>query len=405
MSDNYQNNQNGSYSGGHDPYNQYSQNPGQYGPGQVNQNPGQYGQGQFNQGQYSQTPGQYSQGQFNQLQGQYGQGQYSQPQGQYGQGQYSQPQGQYSQGQYSQPQGPYGQNQFSQPPKKSSAGLIIGIICGAVVLLLLAVVGLVAIDRSVNGNKEAASEETVAENLVSDSEDDWDIQMDTEDAKTEEAKTEEAKTEASTTEGETEGATEEESESIAEESDVDLSDAKSTLGIYENGLYTNEFFGLTYTPSATEHVMSEEEIAVLNGASGSFLNMDEGEFEEQLKKNHQIIDMVSSSVKGDSVNIVIQTLDFNPGEVDLNTIFELIKDDLLASLEDTAYADINYEVSSDTFLGEDTPCAVITSEVQGFKLRQEVFYVIKDKYLMIVTATTMTDGEMDNILSRFSKID
>ena len=412
MSDNYQNNQNGSYSGGHDPYNQYSQNPGQYGlgqvnqnsgqygPGQVNQNPGQYGPGQVNQGQYSQTPGQYSQGQFNQLQGQYGQGQYSQPQGQYGQGQYSQPQGQYSQGQYSQPQGPYGQNQFSQPPKKSSAGLIIGIICGAVVLLLLAVVGLVAIFRSVNGNKETASEETVAENLVSDSEDDWDIQMDTE-----EAKTEEAKTEASTTEGETEGATEEESESTAEESDVDLSDAKSTLGIYENGLYTNEFFGLTYTPSAIEHVMSEEEIAVLNGASGSFLNMDEGEFEEQLKKNHQIIDMVSSSVKGDSVSIVIQTLDFNPGEVDLNTIFELIKDDLLASLEDTAYADINYEVSSDTFLGEDTPCAVITSEVQGFKLNQEIFYVIKDNYLMIVTVTTMTDGEMDNILSRFSKID
>ena len=91
--------------------------------------------------------------------------------------------------------------------------------------------------------------------------------------------------------------------------------------------------------------------------------------------------------------------------MDLKTIFELQKDDMLAALEDSAYTDLNYEVSSDTFLGEDTPCAVITSEVQGFKLRQEVFYVIKDKYLMIVTATTMTDGEMDNILSRFSKID
>ncbi len=410
MSDNYQINQNGPYSGGQDPYNQYGQNPGQYGQRQVNQNPGQYGQGQFNQ-----NSGQYNQGQFNQTHGQYGQGQYNQNAGQYtknpdqfgqnlgqySQGQYNQPQGQYGQGQYSQPQAPYSQNQFNQPPKKSNAGLIIGIVCGAVVLLLLAVVGLVAILRSVNGHKETASEETVTENLVSDSEDDWDIQGDTGEAKTEE------ETEASTeeaTEEETEEATEE-TEAATEESDTDLSDAKSTLGKYENGLYTNEFFGLTYTPSATEHVKSEEEIAVVNGASGSFLNMEEGEFEEQLKKNRQIIDMVSSTVKGDSVTIIIQTLDFSPEEVDLKTIFELQKDDMLAALEDSAYTNLNYEVSSDTFLGEDTPCAVVTSEVQGFKLRQEVFYVIKDKYLMIVTATTMTDGGIDDLLSRFSKLD
>ena len=412
MSDNYQNNQNGPYSGGQDPYNQYGQNPGQYGQRQVNQKPGQYGQGQFNQnsgqynqGQFNQPPGQYGQGhytknpdQFGQNLGQYSQGQYNQPQGQYGQGQYSQPQGQYGQGQYSQPQAPYSQNQFNQPPKKSNAGLIIGIVCGAVVLLLLAVVGLVAILRSVNGHKETASEETVTENLVSDSEDDWDIQVDTGEAKTEE-ETETSAEEAS------EEKTEEDTEAATEESDTDLSDAKSTLGKYENGLYTNEFFGLTYTPSATEHVMSEEEIAVVNGASGSFLNMEEGEFEEQLKKNRQIIDMVSSTVKGDSVTIIIQTLDFSPEEVDLKTIFELQKDDMLAALEDSAYTDLNYEVSSDTFLGEDTPCAVITSEVQGFKLRQEVFYVIKDKYLMIVTATTMTDGGIDDLLSRFSKLD
>ena len=374
MSDNYQINQNGPYSGGQDPYNQYGQNPVQYGQRQVNQNAGQYTK---NPDQFGQNLGQYSQGQYNQ------------------------PQGQYGQGQYSQPQAPYSQNQFNQPPKKSNAGLIIGIVCGAVVLLLLAVVGLVAILRSVNGHKETASEETVTENLVSDSEDDWDIQGDTGEAKTEE------ETEASTeeaTEEETEEATEE-TEAATEESDTDLSDAKSTLGKYENGLYTNEFFGLTYTPSATEHVKSEEEIAVVNGASGSFLNMEEGEFEEQLKKNRQIIDMVSSTVKGDSVTIIIQTLDFSPEEVDLKKIFELQKDDMLAALEDSEYTDLNYEVSSDTFLGEDTPCAVVTSEVQGFKLRQEVFFVIKDKYLMIVTATTMTDGGIDDLLSRFSKLD
>ena len=418
MSDNYQNNQNGPYPGP----GQFNQNPGQYGHGQFNQNVGQYGQGQFNQ-----NPGQYGQGQFNQNAGQYGQGQFNQNPGQYGQGQFNQNpgqfgQGQFNQGQFNQNPGQYDRGQFNQygqpgqtpyqggnnqQPKKSSAGLIIGIICGAVVLLALVVVGFVAVIKSINGNKETASEEITTEIDVSDNEnsndDDWDIQLESGETKTEEV-TETTTEEA--TEEVTEEQTEEATEAAVEENELDLSDAKSTLGKYENGIYTNQFFGITFTPKASDHVMTEDEIASLNGVSGSMLNMEEGEFEEQLKKNGQVIDMVTSRVSGDSVNVIIQTLDYSLEGIDLKSILELQKEEMISSLEETSsFADVTYEVSTDTFLGEETPCALITAEVQGIGIHEEIIYIVKDKYLMIVSATSMTESGLDDILSQFSKIE
>lgn len=262
------------------------------------------------------------------------------------------PQQSYQQHQYQQP--PYPQYQQPVPPKKKNKGLVIGIIAG--VLVVLAIIGSVAEKAFQSMGYGDDGDDVRGDIITGDS-----------------------------------SAT-----NAADETQPEFS-----LGKAANGVYKNDYLGLSCTLPAPWEFYTDEQILEMNNITAEYY--DE-EFAEQIQNAAIIYDMLASNPE-DSSNININLEKVNPLQMmalDMKQVLEAQIDTIKTSYENMGYTGTEVRYEKVTVDGKELDGLVINANIQGIDLYCVLFSFPKGSYIANVSVTSLQTDKTAEILGCFS---
>lgn len=255
------------------------------------------------------------------------------------------------------PQQPYTPNPYySQPapvqPKKKNKGLVIGIVAG--VLVVLAAIGSIAQTTFQKMGYDDGSEDVRGEVISGDNAADP-------------------------------------TESLPEFS----------MGKAENGIYKNDFLGLTCTVPAGWEFYTDEQIREMNNFTADFY--DE-EFAEQIQNATIIYDMLASNAAdGSSINVNLEKL--NPAQMlilDVKKSLEAQIDTIKSTYENMGYTNTQVQYQKVTVDGQELDGLMIKAQIQGIDLYCTLFSFTKGSYMANVSVTTTQADTTSQILGYFT---
>lgn len=172
---------------------------------------------------------------------------------------------------------------------------------------------------------------------------------------------------------------------------------KFSRGTAENGVYTNSFAGLKFTPPEDWTFSSEEEIDEMMGIS-----MDESDASALEKKYAEMVtiyDMVATAPDGVNVIIMYQNLGMVPGG---------------SKMTEQDYADVFIESLPEQFGDDISVGEVFTTEMAGKTwtvipasvydgLMFQDYYMLKvDKYIAVICFTNVEDPAATGLADYFT---
>ena len=260
---------------------------------------------------------------------------------------------QYAQQPYQPIQQPYQQNAPIQPPypqpKKKNKGLIIGIVAG--VLVVLAAIGAIAQKAAQNqgyGNDDVRGDIISGDNNAS------------------------------------------------QETEPEFS-----MGKAANGVYKNDFLGLSCTLPAGWEFYSDEQIKEMNNITADFYTE---EFSQQIQNATIIYDMLAVNTENNSsINLNLEKL--NPLQMiglDIKQVLESQFDTIKTTYENMGYTGVDVQYKKVSVDGKELDGLVTTANIQGVNLYCVLFSFPKGSYLANVSITTIQTDTTQQILDCFS---
>lgn len=197
------------------------------------------------------------------------------------------------------------------------------------------------------------------------------------------------------------------SESESSESGAESSDGSFTLGTVENGVYTSEFSGLSFTAPDNMSFASEEEILEMMNLGADLLDDSRVDLYMELAKQTTVYDMVASDpTTGDNVMVMYENLSTygSSADYDVDTYVAALEAqmDMMASsgltytkkssgtvnLSGMDFAKVEFEATYDTY---------------GYTTTQTYYVAKQDDYIIAVITTLgmMSDVEDASVYEQY----
>lgn len=174
-----------------------------------------------------------------------------------------------------------------------------------------------------------------------------------------------------------------------------------SMGKSENGVYKNDFLGLTCTVPAGWEFYTDEQILEMNNITADYYDED---FAQQIQNAAIIYDMfVINSADSSNINVNLEKL--NPLQmltIDIQQVLENQIDTIKSTYENMGYADPQVQYGKVTVDGKELDGLYITATIQGVSMYQTTFAFPKGSYLANVSITTIQTDKTQEILSYFS---
>ena len=281
------------------------------------------------------------------------------------------------------PQQGYPQQGYPQPPKKNNKGLVVGIVAG--VLAVLAAIGMFAEKAFQNmgygtDNEDVRGQISV-ETQAQPQNNPAEIQTDPVQIQTDPTETQ---------------AIPEETQTVPEETQAVFS-----MGKTGNGVYTNDFLGLSCTVPAGWEFYSDQQILEMNNMAEDYYT---DEILEQMQNATIIYDMVVTDPEtGNNANINLEK--FTRPQIltmDLRQVLENQIDSIKTVYENMGYTDVQVQYRKVTVDGRELDGLYITAQMQEMTLYAQNFAFTKGNYLANVAIASFYTDRTDEILNYFS---
>ena len=176
-------------------------------------------------------------------------------------------------------------------------------------------------------------------------------------------------------------------------------------GVVSGDTYTNEYFGVKYVLPEGFVFQDEEVKADLQEKVGQVITDEK--MAEALESGKMLYDMLAASESGSNINVVIQYTGVSGVESqDVSALLEGIKEEMVEYYENSGMTVNSFEVGTykNEATGDEYPASKMNADVFGATLDLEQVMIFADGYLMIVTATSADEAELDAMLCNLTRI-
>ena len=190
---------------------------------------------------------------------------------------------------------------------------------------------------------------------------------------------------------------EEPEEEPAEEPEVEAKRGKA-----ENGVYTNEAFGVTFNAGEEWYFYSDEEIAATYGITAE--QMFTEEYAQIVEEASLIYDMYAINANTSAtVNVNYENLGLVYGSVfDEKAYLEIAKTQLETQLSASGIALSKNEISSVLIDGEEVPALEVTIDYSGILIHEVVVCKKTGQWMGSITIASMDEQELLKIAEKLS---
>lgn len=173
-------------------------------------------------------------------------------------------------------------------------------------------------------------------------------------------------------------------------------------GAWNENVFSNEFFGLTFTTPEGWTAMTDEQIAAAMAIGVEALGEAGGAFTEEALAQTSLYDMMAvDATTGDNVMVIYENLAVNPlGNLISAEAYLNIVRAQMEKMQGTTYefGDITeMEIGGETFF-----VISVSSTQQGVAVNQSLCARKVDGYVISIVATSMSESTADEILGYFS---
>ncbi len=188
---------------------------------------------------------------------------------------------------------------------------------------------------------------------------------------------------------------------IEDDLDEDIQSGKVSLGVTEDGIYTNEFLGLSCTLPDGWEFYSRDQILEIN----NMLSDAAGEeFTEILENAAIIYDMYASHpTTYSSININMEKITaLQAANLDLKKTLEGQFSTIESTFANMGYTDIRINYSKITVDGRSFDGVKLQATLQGVEFYEIIFSFQKDNYIANITVGSLKTDTTADLLDRFS---
>lgn len=258
-------------------------------------------------------------------------------------------------------------------------------------------------DKSSSSSESSSVSESSSEDESSESSDKEDKSSEIDDSENESSE-EDEKSETSENEDESSEVSDPESS----ESGAEGSDGGFTLGKVENGVYTSEFSGLSFTAPDNMSFASEEEILSMMNLGSELLDDSRVDLYMEIAKQTTVYDMVASDpLTGDNVMVMYENLSSygnSAASYDVDTYVEALE----AQMDMLASSGLTYEKKSSgtvNLSGIDFVKVEFEANYEnyGYTTTQAYYVAKQDDYIIAVITTLgmMSDAEDASVYEQY----
>ena len=177
-------------------------------------------------------------------------------------------------------------------------------------------------------------------------------------------------------------------------------DGTPAFGRVENGVYVNEFLGLSCTLPASWSFYTDEDLAAANGVS----KLPE-KLTEMLDANEQAT-LLGAKGPGliDSMNLMIQAFPAGLESVDDATFLNLASASVKSELEEQGMENVKVEITDLPFCGEQHACNLISMEIVGMEIYVVQALIRVNGYAAILTVGAESLEDCQAVLDGFAPL-
>ncbi len=180
--------------------------------------------------------------------------------------------------------------------------------------------------------------------------------------------------------------------------------AENRLGTIENGVYKNEFFGITAKLDADWTIASEERLAELVGLTADAIT-DEA-ISKQLEESGVAFDLYASTDDDlTTLNVCIENIGLLYGAaMDESAYADAALGNLVTSLESIGLEDVTTEKATVPFAGKERVSIAIHATTSGIDFYETLVILKQGNYIATVTASSYFKDVSSDILDNFTAI-
>ena len=186
-------------------------------------------------------------------------------------------------------------------------------------------------------------------------------------------------------------------------------EADELLGrIDEAGDYVNEFLNLKFHAEDDWTFLSREEILEMNGFTAALISDEElaESMQKALEDGTSVACMSAMAPLGSpNVNLNLQRMDGAAAFINEQAYLELIAMQLESTLASVGGKNCEYEITTVQMAGEEVPCIQLYWELYTIPVYQCAAIQKADNYMAVITATSMSEGEAEQLMGNWSRLD
>ena len=195
-------------------------------------------------------------------------------------------------------------------------------------------------------------------------------------------------------------------EPAAEEEPAEEVSADEALGEKTSTSYSSALLGIRYDAPEGWYVLTDEETAQVMGYVAN--NTTSEVLADALRNSGSVCDMyaMDQNGSGETINIQLQDLGILYGmTLSEERYMEMARPQLETSLGQIGMQDITLENVTVVFAGSEHTALRIHGTMNGMELYELLVLIKSGNYMATVTAASLQDGRVDDILSAFSALD
>lgn len=174
---------------------------------------------------------------------------------------------------------------------------------------------------------------------------------------------------------------------------------------YEHGsidgtVYTNDFFGFTFTAKDSWTYSDEEQLRSLNQSVSDILDNDT--ITDALKSGNTFIEMQAADADNPLRNINL-TISYDPNSSDMTGIDDATLAYMKKTYEDSGFENVSLEKTTASFGGSETFALLTKMSVQGIDLVEKQIFLTNNGYIGTITVSGVSEEECDELIGWLSK--
>ena len=187
-----------------------------------------------------------------------------------------------------------------------------------------------------------------------------------------------------------------------EEQPEEEPEVEAKRGKIENGVYTNEVFGITFSGGDEWYFYNDEEIAATYGIAVEQMLTEE--YAQVIEEASLIYDMYAVNVNtGATVNVNYENLGLVYGSVfDEKAYLEIAKTQLETQLSASGISLSKNEVSAVSIGGEEFPCLEVAMDYNGTVIYEIIVCKKVGQWMGSFTIGSVNEGEPLEIVQKLS---